>query len=86
MTYYMNAKSQYLTRAWPPSYAPLMPETTTTRTLLLPGFGLVTCETHSVHHEGGGAPLTTLRTAVDAKGQRVDPQTWVRIERILGAG
>lgn len=55
-----------------------------TCTLLVPGYGLVTCVTEIAASEAGDARRTILRSAVDADRRRVDQRTWHRIERILG--
>lgn len=54
-------------------------------TLLVPGFGLVTCEVEYVV-DGGDVPrYAVLCAAVDEEGKRLDPQMWRRVERLLGA-
>lgn len=61
-----------------------MSDASVTCTLLVPGFGLVTCITEIAASDAGDAPHTVLRSAVDADQRRVDQRTWLRIERILG--
>ncbi|MFF2051079.1 hypothetical protein ACFVU2_05700 [Leifsonia sp. NPDC058194] len=62
-----------------------MSEKAVTCTLLVPGFGFVTCVTETAWSSYGGSPYTVLRSAVDEGRRRVDQRTWVRVERILGA-
>jgi len=59
-------------------------ESPVTCTLLVPGYGLVTCVTETARNVAGDTLHTTLRSAVDADRHRVDRRTWLRIERILG--
>lgn len=54
-------------------------------TLLVPGFGLVTCVTETTQSTRGDARFTVLRSAVDDQRRRVDPHVWTRVERILCA-
>ncbi|GIT78694.1 hypothetical protein LLS1_03630 [Leifsonia sp. LS1] len=61
-----------------------MTEGAITRTLMIAGFGLVTCVTETVRSDSG-AQFTTLRSAVDQAGRRIDHRTWRRVEQVLCA-
>ncbi|WP_025156498.1 hypothetical protein [Leifsonia aquatica] len=58
----------------------------TIRTLLVPGFGLVTCVTVATVTASGDSLYTTLLSAVDEYERPVDPRVRARVERVLGAG
>ncbi|MFJ3489686.1 hypothetical protein [Leifsonia aquatica] len=61
-----------------------MAESTTTHTLLVPGFGLVTCTTVAITDAAGDVSYRMLLTAVDEFGRPIDQVVRVRTERILG--
>lgn len=62
-----------------------MSDAPVTCTLLVPGYGLVTCVTETAVSDHGDTRYTVLQSAVDADLRRVDEHTWRRVERILGA-
>jgi len=61
-----------------------MAESTTTHTLLVPGFGLVTCTTLALRTATGELAYRTLVAAVDEFDRPVDLRVRARAERILG--
>lgn len=62
-----------------------MAEGPITCTLMVAGFGLVTCVTETMRSGTGAAQFTTLRSAVDQTGRRIDHRTWRRVEQVLCA-
>ncbi|WP_349864814.1 hypothetical protein [Leifsonia sp. WHRI 6310E] len=61
-----------------------MAESRTTHTLLIPGFGLVTCITLALTTSAGEVSYRMLLTAVDEFERPVDGSVRLRAERLLG--